>query len=275
MIRILTIALAFLAITVLLASSFATLFPDSEGADNSSNTSIDDSVLEDAAPVQDVSNKFYRDVSLPNSERDFAADSIALIESQLTLSAFSQQASQLQVSNQLQAYVNMLDGGQEREDEVLEALSQAYREAAALGGNQDSLNTRSQDPNYVVNAMAEYLDADELTELELFLETSSKQQFIDSYGPQLEIISPTLSSSVKEVLLDTFFTEVYAATNPHGSLAPQNSAAFLARQQDAIQRTQDQLQTTLPAAEYALVNDFLNEQAAGIELAQSLFQQGN
>jgi len=54
MIRILTIALAFLAITVLLASSFATLFPDSDGTDNST----DDSVLEDAAPVQNVSNDF-------------------------------------------------------------------------------------------------------------------------------------------------------------------------------------------------------------------------
>jgi|TARA_B110000971_G_scaffold176491_1_gene181982 hypothetical protein len=52
MIRILTIALAFLAITVLLASSFATLFPDSDGTGNSA----DDSVLEKLAPAQNVSN---------------------------------------------------------------------------------------------------------------------------------------------------------------------------------------------------------------------------
>ena len=52
MIRILTIALAFLAITVLLASSFATLFPDNDGTDNSA----DDSVLEKLAPAQNVSN---------------------------------------------------------------------------------------------------------------------------------------------------------------------------------------------------------------------------
>jgi hypothetical protein len=60
MIRILTIALAFLAITVLFASSFATLFPDSDGTDNST----DDSVREGTAPVQNVSNDF--------KETDFA-----------------------------------------------------------------------------------------------------------------------------------------------------------------------------------------------------------
>jgi hypothetical protein len=54
MIRILTIALALLAITVLLASGFATLFPDSDGTDNST----DDSVREGTAPVQNVSNDF-------------------------------------------------------------------------------------------------------------------------------------------------------------------------------------------------------------------------
>lgn len=270
MIRILTIALALLAITVLLASSFATLFPGTDAID--SNT--DDSVPEGVELDQNISNKLDRDGLRPNSETIFAVDSTGLAASRLSASTFSQQALQIQVSNQLQAYVNELNAGQERQEEVLEAILQAYKDAAALAGNQDPSNTRSQDPNYVVNAMAEYLDSDELTALELVLETSSRQQFDDSFSPQLEIISPTLSSNVKQVLLDTFFTELYAATNPHGSLAPQNSADFLARQQDAIQLTQDQLQGTLPAAEYALVNDFLSEQAAAIKLAQSLFQQG-
>lgn len=209
MIRILTIALALLAITVLLASSFATLFPGTDAIDN--NT--DDSVLEGEEPVQNISHQLDRDGPRPSSETGFAADSTGLAASRLSASAFSQQALQIQVSNQLQAYVNELNAGQEREDEVLEAILQAYKEAAALAGNQDSRNTRSQDPNYVVNAMAEYLDFDELTTLELFLETSSRQQFIDSFSPQLVIISPTLSSGVKQVFLDTFSTELYAVNS--------------------------------------------------------------
>lgn len=269
MIRILTIALAFLAITVLLASSFATLFPDDNAVDNST----DGSVPIMAEPAQNAFNKPIDEGDHPNLSKDFATKSIDLVEPRQVFSGVTQQTLPHQVAGRLQGYVNELEGGQGRVEQVLDALSQAYQEAAALGANTDPSNTVNQDPNYVVNAMGEFLDADELTELELFLETSSKQQFIDSYGPQLEIISPTLSSDVKQVLLDTLFTEVYAATNPHGSLAPQNSAAFLARQQDAIQLTQDQLRSTLSAEEYALVDNFLSEQAAGIKLAQSLFQQ--
>jgi|TARA_B110000971_G_C20003706_1_gene498075 hypothetical protein len=76
MIRILTIALAFLAITVLLASSFATLFPDNDAIDNSA----DDSVLEDPAPVQNASNKFVDDGAHSNSQKGFSAVSRGLAE---------------------------------------------------------------------------------------------------------------------------------------------------------------------------------------------------
>lgn len=270
MIRILTIALALLAITVLLASSFATLFSGEEPAVDT-NTGNDAERGQATATDSATNGRGSRPV-LPKSVFLASANSDAIASTRSTL---SRQALATQVSNQLQEYADGLDGGSERAGEILQALSQAYQEAAALAANPDLSNTQNRDPNYVVNAMAELLDAEELTELELFLETSSKRQFLDTYSSSLEIVSPTLSSNIKQLLLDTFFTEHYAATNPHGSLVPANSTDFLVRQMDAIRLTQDQLRGTLPASEFTLVDNFLAQQAAGIDLALSLFQQGN
>ncbi|HAG72734.1 MAG TPA: hypothetical protein DCL66_11080 [Gammaproteobacteria bacterium] len=89
MIRILTIALAFLAITVLVASTFATLFPDNDAIDNG----VDDSVLEDPAPVQNASNKFVGNGAHLNSLKGFSAASLGL--------AHPSQAAQRQFSSQL------------------------------------------------------------------------------------------------------------------------------------------------------------------------------
>lgn len=268
MIRILTVALAFFAISILLASGWATLFPNEETLQ----------------PTSDVNEKIGLNTSQsrensqgvrPNIPRNLGSSSAVFSNSKLDKSASSLQALEDQVSNQLAGYVSQLDTDESRSAVVLAALSQAYKDAAALAATTDASSTQNQDPNYVVNAMAEFLDAQELLELELYLETSSKDQFLTTYGPQIDLLSSTLSTSGRELLLETYFAEHYAATNPHGSLAPQNSMDFVSKQLEAIEVTREQLRSGLDVADFTIADAFLSAQAAGLEMAQNLFSPRN
>lgn len=265
MIRILTIALALLAITILLASSFAVLFPAEESAADGESNSLSQTRL--PASARQSGNGARPAIAAPLSAT--AQDRFA---ASLKQSPMVAQALENQVTNQLAGYVDLLGESEAKETEIMAALSQAYKDAAALAATKNASNSHSQDPNFVVNAMAEMLEPEELSELELYLENTSKQQFLETVAPQVEIISASLPVELKQQLLDSYFAQHYAATNPHGSLAPQNSADFLKAQLDAIRATRTQLRNSLPEPEFELANQFLNEQEAGLDLGLGLFE---
>lgn len=265
MIRIITIALALLAITVLLASSISVLFPSSETPAKS------------PGPADDRQNQLLYNREDGKGDRPFPPDaaasrSLGVLVDAVPRSPLAEKALATQVSNQVSGFVEGLVYDEDRRAELMEAFSQAYKDAAALGASRNSLNTQSQDPNFVVNSMAKILESEELSELELYLENTSKQQFLETVVPQVEIISASLPTELKQQLLDSYFAQHYAATNPHGSLAPQSSAGFLKAQLDAVRATRTQLQNSLPKSEFELANQFLNEQEAGLDLGLGLFE---
>ncbi|MFK7863730.1 MAG: hypothetical protein AB8B95_05825 [Pseudohongiellaceae bacterium] len=267
MIRIITIALALLAITVLLASSISVLFPPQDASIQTSSGS---------AAERDSSIAASGNLSMgrPNRNGVSGSSPIGIAAIEATRSPMVESALESQVSSQLGEFIQELAVNNEQEAMLLDAFSQAYKDAAALGASKDKLNTQNQDPNFVVNAMGQWLEPDQLSELELYLENSSKRNFLKTTAPQVEILTGSLSPAVKQQLLDAYFEQHYAATNPHGSLAPQNSIDFLSAQLQALRATRTQLEASLPAAEFELVNKFLSEQEAGLDLGLGVFQSG-
>lgn len=265
MIRILTIALALLAITILLASTFAVLFPSEEPI-------VEGNIENNPQTNLSISERASSGGARPPGLVRPSAVTQDGVASSLNKSPLVTQALENQVVSQLAGFVNDLSVSGTREAEIIAMLIQAYKDAAALGATKNASNTQSQDPNFVVNAMAEILEPAELTELELYLENTSRQQFLQTVAPQVEIISGSMPAELKQQLLDSYFTQHYAATNPHGSLAPQSSADFLQAQLDAIRLTRTQLENNLPKAEFELANQFLNEQEAGLDLGLGLFE---
>jgi hypothetical protein len=81
------------------------------------------------------------------------------------------------------------------------------------------------------------------------LEQFSRQAFAETYNSQVDLVSPQLVAGNKQLLLDTLFTETYAATNPDGnSTGP--TPDYLTKQLEAIRITRDSLRGVLEATQF-------------------------
>lgn len=175
-------------------------------------------------------------------------------------------AIQMQVTDKLDAFIGSLVGDEERRRNVRAALVSAYSDAAELAANGTTLN----DPDYVLNSLAPLLDADEQMQLETYLEDSSREAFMETYGPQIELVSPTLEPTNAQLLLETLFAETYGSTNPDGIPLSQ-TVDYLDSQLQAIQATRQRMRGSMEPSQFQLMDEFLTTQENGILKAQQIF----
>jgi hypothetical protein len=175
-----------------------------------------------------------------------------------------------QVEGGLGAFIGSLAGDDRRRESIRSALVNAYADAARVSLATNSAGGMISDPNFIVNAMEEILDANELTQLDTFLEESWRESFEKTYSPQIDLISPRLEAHNKQLLLDTLFVETYAATSPAGN-STGSTNDFIAKQLDAIRLTRDSLRGAIQGAQFELINEFLNEQETGLSIALDVF----
>ncbi len=265
MLRVLVLSLSLLALAVLLSSAvisylgveqddsggLAQPIPDSAGRSESQNPQ--GSNLTRPSPRPSAGTSYFDGVG-PTESSDLSTNVASAIESQ--------------VAFRLEPFIGNLAGGDQRRDGVRAMLKNAY--ADALVSSVSPLGGQNIDPNFVVNAMAQVLDGAELTQLETFLEQSSRETFVETYSSQVDLVSPDLAADNKQLLLETLFTETYGATNPDGN-ATGSTQDYLAKQLDAIRITRDSLRGTLEAGQFDLANEFLSEQEAGLNVALGIF----
>lgn len=262
MIRLLVLCLSLLGLVILLSSAVLNFLAPkgNEGMGQQLETVA-------GASVQEQEPIYYQ-APRPSGAPPLTAPTNAP-EQSTELSTVVGHAIDEQVSIRLGDFIETLVGDEERHKTIKDALTAAYATAASSIGS-----SQNQDPNFVVNALEGLLDDDELTQLETFLEESSRARFLETVSPQVDLISPSLDASSKQVLLETLFTETYAATNPESNSTGLTSD-YLANQLVAIQRTRDAIRAALQPAQLELANDFLDQQAAAINMAISIFTTPN
>lgn len=170
-----------------------------------------------------------------------------------------------------------LSGSPQRVDEIRQQLITAYADILAFGialqeGDIGPAEAESRaDPNYVLNQVAELLTAQELTELETYMEADARERFQSTYEPQLELIGVELSGESKDRLIETLFTQTYLLVSSDGIGASSDLESRFQRQLEAIARTRDSLRVSMTPEQFEQANKFLSEQELGLLGAQTIF----
>ena len=260
MIRTFVLCLSLLGLAILLSSavmSFLAL------EDESVEEGLQLEAEPESAQIRSSQGSGAQRPNRPSSSADLLAEAA---RGSSRLSPSVSDAIRAQVSVRLGEFIDTLTGDDQRRAKVKTALTEAYEDAAQSAASSVNVS----DSNFVVNALESILDGDELTQLETFLEDSSRTAFVDTYSPQLDLLSPELAASNKRLLLDTLFAETYAATNPNGNLSSDTSD-FLTKQLDAIRLTRDSIRGAVQGEQFEFANDFLKEQEAGLNTALDIF----
>ncbi len=265
MIRLLVLCLSLIGLTILLTSAVLTfLAADEEVVVQTGETAASKRSARSEQAAESRPNPLR---PVPGLGQSTAVD-ITTVTAEL--SGLVSLAIDDQVATRLGEFIDNLSGDDERRDIVRQALAEAYAKAATSTATQNLTAGSIRDSNFIVNSLEAVLDSNELTQLESYLEDSSREAFLQTYSPQLELVSPQLNADDKQFLLDTLFTETYAATSPDGNATGQTSD-FIAAQLEAIRLTRDSIKGALSEAEFELANEFLSEQEAGLKTAMDIF----
>lgn len=192
-------------------------------------------------------------------------------------SAVTRDAISEQVDTDFNDFLRALAGDERRRNTVRLALEQAMLDISTLtAAVQADLVTSEQlaaiaNPNHVLDRVAAILEPDELTRLETYMEDRERNRFLANFSSQVEISVPALDANSREFLLNTWFTERYAAINPYGIGAHSGVGSGLDQQMEAIARTRDSLRMSLTPEQYAIANQFLREQVEAISTVRQVF----
>lgn len=266
MVRLIVLCLSLLGLSILLSSAVLTFL--SAGDEVKTQSLDEEAVQHEAKSLQEQAESLSRR-ALPKANGISNLPTTISIDS-TSISKSVSNAIDLQVSTRLGEFLDSLAGSDQRHAIVRQALTKAYADAAGLAATASPMNEFGHDSNFIINSLATELDSNELTQLETYLEDASRQEFLHNYSPQLDLVSPQLEAANKTFLLETLFTETYAATNPDGNPAGQTTD-YLTSQLDAIRLTRESIRGALSEAQLELANDFLDEQEAGLSMALEIF----
>lgn len=193
-----------------------------------------------------------------------------------SLSGQLEQSISREVSEEFAAFFETLDAPVARQQTLTEALETAYSEihllAAAMERGEISEEDASslQNPNHVLDSLAQLLDSDELTLFETTLESRARSDFDLASVSQLELEIPELGDADCRLVLDTLFYETYALTSPDG-LAMGGVVDKLESQLRALDNAYFSLSGSLPEQEMAAVAAFLEEKRRALAAAAIIF----
>lgn len=193
-----------------------------------------------------------------------------------SLSGQLEQSISREVSEEFAAFFETLDAPVARQQTLTEALETAYSEihllAAAMERGEISEEDASslQNPNHVLDSLAQLLDSDELTLFETTLESRARSDFDLASVSQLELEIPELGDADRRLVLDTLFYETYALTSPDG-LAMGGVVDKLESQLRALDNAYFSLSGSLPEQEMAAVAAFLEEKRRALAAAAIIF----
>jgi hypothetical protein len=264
MARILTVAIALFALTVILGSAVSSFFSDSQS----------DSASEAGQVQQQLQAQERADWSAESGRRLLSArvsnDTSAFVAGP---SESVMQALVAETRTEYGALLDTLGLPESRKEELLDRLAEARVEMSSL---LESANMPPgvTDWEYLLDSVASLLDDDELSSLEMVLVEQARAETIGHFGPQLELAAPGLDGNSRRLILDRLANEFVLTPVVNGQqVSGQESGAVghLLRQLRAVSVTRDAVETALPPEHWGQAEQFFNTQLASLQQALILF----
>lgn len=211
-----------------------------------------------------------QDTSVPDSVR-------LMIQRSQAASQYEQMA-RMQLDAYYRDYIDALEGGEQRRQQVESAIVEVLSERAELsvgvakGQNAGAELAAVNDYSYLRGRLEPLLSAEELAALDARQNGPTEAQLQREYAQELSRSAPGLPDDSRKLVLDTLVSNLRASQGDSAGLVGLSVDELVARQMQTIARVGAELQSKLPDDQWQQVAAFLNQLQGNLFLNRSMLE---